>query len=150
MSQTSENAPHPRKLNRLFSPAACRASYLSSRPAAFIGSCVIVALWFLSGPIFHWGTTWQLIINTGTTIITFLMIFLLQHAQAHDTTAMHLKLDEIIRSAKGAHNDAIDLEKRGEDELIERQRYYYALAERARKAAADEEAPRLALKTRAS
>lgn len=95
----------------------------------------MVVLWVLSGPFFDWGTTWQLIINTGTTVVTFLMIFLLQHAQAHDTTAMHLKLDEIIRSVKGAHNDAIDLEKLNEEELQERQRYYYGLAEEARQAA---------------
>lgn len=136
---TDPSAPHhPRTLNSLFSRTACKASYLSSRPAAFIGACAIVGLWVVSGPIFDWGTTWQLVINTGTTIITFLMIFLLQHAQAHDTTAMHLKLDEIIRSVKEAHNDAIDLEKLDEDELLERQRYYYSLAERARKAAGDE------------
>lgn len=88
--------------------------------------------------MFDWGTTWQLIINTATTIVTFLMIFLLQHSQAHDTTAMHLKLDEIIRSVKSARNDAIDIETLDEDELLERQRYYYALAEEARKAAAGE------------
>lgn len=129
---------HPRKLNTLFSRLACRAGYFASRPGAFVASCTIVALWLLSGPMFDWGTTWQLLINTGTTVVTFLMIFLLQHSQAHDTTAMHLKLDEIIRSVKEAHNDAIDLEKLGEEELLERQRYYYALAERARKAVARE------------
>lgn len=138
MTQTSQ-VPHPsRNLTSVFSRAACRASYLSSRPAAFIGACAVVALWLVSGPIFNWGTTWQLVINTGTTIITFLMIFLLQHAQAHDATAMHLKLDEIIRSVKGAHNDAIDLEKLDEEQLLERQRYYYALAERARRTASDD------------
>ena len=87
--------------------------------------------------MFDWGTTWQLIINTGTTVVTFLMIFLLQHAQAHDTTAMHLKLDEIIRAVKGAHNEAIDLEKLSEDELLDRQRYYYRLAEEARRVAGE-------------
>jgi low affinity Fe/Cu permease len=129
-------APPHHSLNNLFSRVACAASYFASRPGAFIASCTIVLLWFLSGPIFDWGTTWQLVINTGTTVVTFLMIFLLHHAQAHDATAMHLKLDEIIRSMKGAHNEAIDLEKLDEDELLARQRYYYDLAERARAAAA--------------
>lgn len=124
----------PRTLNNLFSRVACKASYYSSRPAAFISSCTIVILWIISGPMFDWGTTWQLVINTGTTIVTFLMIFLLQHAQAHDTTAMHLKLDEIIRAVKDARNDAIEFEKMDEDELLARQRYYYELAEQARTA----------------
>jgi low affinity Fe/Cu permease len=122
-------------INRLFSRFACKASYFSSRPAAFVSACLIIAVWLASGPLFDWGTTWQLLINTGTTVVTFLMIFLLQHSQAHDTTAMHLKLDEIIRSVKGAHNDTIDFEKLDEEQLLERQRYYYALAERARTAA---------------
>ena len=125
--------PHQSTLNNVFSRVACKASYFSSRPSAFISACMIVLVWFVSGPIFDWGNTWQLIINTGTTVVTFLMIFLLQHAQAHDTTAMHLKLDEIIRAVKGAHNEAIDLEKLSEDELLERQRYYYDLAEEARR-----------------
>lgn len=129
---------HPRKLYSLFSRVACKAGFMASRPGAFVASCVIVIVWLLSGPMFDWGTTWQLLINTGTTVVTFLMIFLLQHSQAHDTTAMHLKLDEIIRSVKEAHNEAIDLEKLDEEELLERQRYYYDLAEEARKAAARE------------
>jgi low affinity Fe/Cu permease len=136
--ETTTPRRHSSKLNALFSRVACRASYSASRPTAFIASCFAVLLWLLSGPIFDWGTTWQLVINTGTTVVTFLMIFLLQHAQAHDTTAMHLKLDEIIRSLKGAHNDAIDLEKLDEEELLARQRYYYELAEQARKAVAGE------------
>lgn len=132
------NTRRPRTLNNLFSRVACRASYYSSRPASFITSCAIVVIWLTSGPLFDWGTTWQLLINTGTTIVTFLMIFLLQHAQSHDTTAMHLKLDEIIRAVKGAHNDAIEFEKMDEDELLARQRYYYDLAEQARQAAMQE------------
>jgi low affinity Fe/Cu permease len=133
---------HPRKLSNLFSRVACKASYYASRPVAFIASCTIIAVWLASGPLFDWGTTWQLLINTGTTIVTFLMIFLLQHAQAHDTTAMHLKLDEIIRAVKGAHNDAIEFEKMDEDELLARQRYYYDLAEEARQIAMRETASR--------
>ena len=132
--ETSAPHHHTSKLNAVFSRIACNASYSASRPAAVIVSCLTVLVLLLSGPIFDWGNTWQLVINTGTTVVTFLMIFLLQHAQAHDTTAMHLKLDEIIRSVKGAHNEAIDIEKLGEEELLERQRYYYRLAEEARNA----------------
>jgi low affinity Fe/Cu permease len=140
---TEQRDSHRRRtLNNLFSRVACKASYYASRPVSFITSCTIVILWLISGPFFDWGTTWQLLINTGTTIVTFLMIFLLQHAQAHDTTAMHLKLDEIIRAVKDAHNDAIEFEKMDEDELLARQRYYYELAEQARNAMQDSPARR--------
>ena len=131
-----------RGLSNLFSRVACKAGYYSSRPVAFVTSCLIVFVWMLSGPLFDWGTTWQLLINTGTTIVTFLMIFLLPHSQAHDTTAMHLKLDEIIRAVKEASNDAIEFEKMDEEQLLARQRYYYDVAERAREAAARESRPR--------
>lgn len=122
-----------RTITSLFSRFACRTGHLASRPAAFAAACGIIVVWLISGPIFEWDTTWQLLVNTGTTVVTFLMIFLLQHSQVHDSTAMHLKLDEIIRSVKEAHDDAIDLEKLDEDELRELQKYYYALAARARK-----------------
>lgn len=140
MAEQSERH-RARNLNNLFSRVACKASHHASRPAAFVTSCTIVLIWIISGPFFDWGTTWQLLINTGTTVVTFLMIFLLQHAQAHDTTAMHLKLDEIIRAVKDARNDAIEFEKMDEDELLARQRYYYDLAEQA-KAAMGEYTPR--------
>jgi low affinity Fe/Cu permease len=84
---------------------------------AFIGAIFIIAVWGLTGPAFHFSDTWQLIINTGTTIVTFLMVFLIQNTQNRDAKAMHLKLDELIRAIQGARNRLVDLEKLSDDEL---------------------------------
>ncbi len=78
---------------------------------------VVVVLWAVTGPLFGFSDTWQLVINTGTTIVTFLMVFLIQNAQNRDTQALHLKLDELIRATEGAHNRLIALEEQGEEEL---------------------------------
>jgi low affinity Fe/Cu permease len=84
---------------------------------AFIGALFIIAIWGLTGPAFHFSDTWQLIINTGTTIVTFLMDFLIQNTQNRDAKAMHLKLDELIRAIQGARNRLVDLEKLSDEEL---------------------------------
>src|SRR5207237_8475462 len=84
---------------------------------AFIGSLIIIAVWGLTGPMFHFSDTWQLIINTGTTIVTFLMVFLIQNTQNRDAKAIHLKLDELIRAIEGARNRLVDLEKLSDEEL---------------------------------
>jgi low affinity Fe/Cu permease len=84
---------------------------------AFIGALIIIAVWGLTGPVFHFSDTWQLIINTGTTIVTFLMVFLIQNTQNRDAKAMHLKLDELIRAIEGARNHLVDLEKLSDEEL---------------------------------
>src|SRR5947207_15131136 len=84
---------------------------------AFIGAIFIIAVWGLTGPAFHFSDTWQLIINTGTTIVTFLMVFLIQNTQNRDAKAMHLKLDELIRAIKGARNTLVNLEKMSDEEL---------------------------------
>ena len=84
---------------------------------AFIGAIFIIAVWGLTGPAFHFSDTWQLIINTGTTIVTFLMVFLIQNTQNRDAKAMHLKLDELIRAIRGARNRLVDLEKLSDEEL---------------------------------
>ena len=84
---------------------------------AFIGAIFIIAVWGLTGPTFHFSDTWQLIINTGTTIVTFLMVFLIQNTQNRDAKAVHLKLDELIRAVQGARNQLVDLEKLSDDEL---------------------------------
>ena len=84
---------------------------------AFIGAIFIIAVWGLTGPTFHFSDTWQLIINTGTTIVTFLMVFLIQNTQNRDAKVMHLKLDELIRAIQGARNRLVDLEKLSDDEL---------------------------------
>jgi low affinity Fe/Cu permease len=84
---------------------------------AFIGAIFIIVVWGLTGPAFHFSDTWQLIINTGTTIVTFLMVFLIQNTQNRDAKAMHLKLDELIRAIQGARNRLVDLEKLSDEEL---------------------------------
>ncbi|TDH61659.1 low affinity iron permease family protein [Dankookia rubra] len=100
-----------------FARAAQWASHQAGRSWAFITAVVVVVVWAVTGPIFGFSDTWQLVINTGTTIITFLMVFLIQHAQNRDTQAIHVKLDELIRATKGAHNRLIALEDQSEEEL---------------------------------
>lgn len=104
-------------MKALFRPFAHKTSEAVGSPAAFITAVAIILLWALSGPVFHFSNTWQLIINTGTTIITFLMVFLIQNMQNRDAKAIHLKLDELIRSAKGARNRLIDLEDLSDEEI---------------------------------
>ncbi len=84
---------------------------------AFAGAILIIVVWGLTGPTFHYSDTWQLIINTGTTIVTFLMVFLIQNTQNRDAKATHLKLDEVIRALKGARNELVDLEKLSDEDL---------------------------------
>jgi low affinity Fe/Cu permease len=84
---------------------------------AFVCAILIIVLWAMTGPTFHYSDTWQLIINTGTTIVTFLMVFLIQNTQNRDAKAVHLKLDELIRAVQGARNQLVDLEKLSDDEL---------------------------------
>jgi len=102
---------------RAFSRFAERASVWTGRPAAFVLASVIVVVWALSGPFFHYSDTWQLVINTGTTIITFLMVFVIQNSQNRDTMAIHSKLDEILRSLDNASNHLVGLEHKSEAEI---------------------------------
>jgi low affinity Fe/Cu permease len=116
-----------------FSYLARRIALVSGRPAVFMLALAAVALWALSGPLFGFSDTWQLVINTSTTIITFLMVFLIQNTQNRDTAAIQLKLDELIRATRGAHNALLDLEEI-EDDLLERYlKTYRALAAASRK-----------------
>ena len=96
---------------------ARRSSAVLGSAWAFAGAILIIVVWALTGPTFHFSDTWQLIINTGTTIVTFLMVFLIQNTQNRDAKAMHLKLDEIIRSFKAARNELVDLEDLSDEEL---------------------------------
>ncbi|MEW5835882.1 MAG: low affinity iron permease family protein [Pseudomonadota bacterium] len=116
------------KLFRRFAAATSRAA---GKPAAFITATLIIAVWALTGPLFGFGDTWQLVINTGTTIITFLMVFLIQNTQNRDSAALQIKLDELIRSSR-AHNALLALEELDDATLDRIRRHYSQLAERDR------------------
>ncbi len=110
----------------------------AQRSAAMLGTawsfCIavlIIVVWIVTGPKFHYSDTWQLIINTGTTIVTFLMVFLIQNTQNRDAKAIHLKLDELIRALKGARNKLVDLEQLSDDELKKLEIEFQRLRERA-------------------
>ena len=102
------------------------------QPTAFGGACALILLWLLSGPIFGFSDTWQLIINTGTTIVTFLMVFLIQNTQNRDAEAMHIKLDELIRAVDNAQNALLNLEELEEEDLDRIRAEYLNLAEQSR------------------
>jgi low affinity Fe/Cu permease len=121
-----------RKKGSWFTRFAKKTATHSGRPATFGIACGIILLWVVSGPVFGFSDTWQLIINTGTTIVTFLMVFLIQNTQNRDTAAMQVKLDELIRATKG-HNALMDLEELEEEELEAFRRKYERLAAAARK-----------------
>jgi len=108
------------------------ASRFCGRPRTFALALAVIAMWVITGPIFHFSDTWQLVINTGTTIITFLMVFLIQNTQNRDTEAIQIKLDELIRATHGAHNALLDLEELEEEALEAFRRKYQALARMAR------------------
>jgi low affinity Fe/Cu permease len=115
-----------------FSEFARRLAVWSGRPAVFMIAVVAVAAWALSGPVFGFSDTWQLVINTSTTIVTFLMVFLIQNTQNRDTEAIQIKLDELIRATQGAHNALLYLEHLEDEELERYRRHYAELARRAR------------------
>jgi low affinity Fe/Cu permease len=113
---------------RLF---ARRSSIVLGSAWAFATAVLIILIWGLTGPMFHYSDTWQLIINTGTTIVTFLMVFLIQNTQNRDAKAAHLKLDEIIRALKGARNELIDLEKLADEDLISLEKQFELVRKKA-------------------
>jgi low affinity Fe/Cu permease len=110
---------------------ARRSSVILGSPWAFTAAILIIAVWAATGPIFHFSDTWQLIINTGTTIVTFLMVFLIQNTQNRDAKAVHLKLDEIIRALKRARNEMVDLEDLADEELDKLEEQFRRLRTRA-------------------
>lgn len=116
----------------LYSKFAKEASRFCGRPKVFTLAIAMIVVWGITGPLFDFSDTWQLVINTGTTIITFLMVFLIQSTQNRDTEAIQVKLDELIRATHGAHNALIDLEELEEDTLDEVRKKYQALADAAR------------------
>ncbi|MFM8918628.1 MAG: low affinity iron permease family protein [Limnohabitans sp.] len=121
MSQTNAYANFAKKI-----------AHVCGKPRTFSLAVAVIAVWIVTGPLFAFSDTWQLVINTGTTIVTFLMVFLIQNTQNRDTEAIQLKLDELIRATHGAHNALLDLEELEEDSLDAFKRKYQALAEKAR------------------
>jgi low affinity Fe/Cu permease len=103
----------------IFARLANRISYVTGRPVTFALSCLVIVVWAVSGPVFHYSDTWQLVINTGTTIITFLMVFLIQNTQNREGAALQAKLDELIRATRDAHNDLVALERMPEETVEE-------------------------------
>ena len=121
MSQTNAYANFAKKI-----------AHVCGKPRTFSLAVAVIAVCIVTGPLFAFSDTWQLVINTGTTIVTFLMVFLIQNTQNRDTEAIQLKLDELIRATHGAHNALLDLEELEEDSLDAFKRKYQALAEQAR------------------
>jgi low affinity Fe/Cu permease len=115
-----------------FTRFANAGSRATGRPGTFVLAVSIVVIWATTGPIFGFSDTWQLIINTGTTIVTFLMVFLIQNTQNRDSEAMHVKMDEVIRALKGAHNALLDLEELDDKTLDTIRSRYRKLAAKAR------------------
>jgi low affinity Fe/Cu permease len=120
---------------------AQRSSSMLGSAWAFGAAVLVIVVWLLTGPMFHFSDTWQLIINTATTVVTFLMVFLIQNTQNRDAKAMHLKLDELIRAVKGARNQLVDLENLSDEELKRLQEQFRRLRKRAENGQLDNSGP---------
>jgi low affinity Fe/Cu permease len=120
------------KLSQLLERFSLQATEATGTSTAFILACLVIIVWLASGPLFNYSDTWQLVINTGTTIVTFLMVFLIQNTQNRDGAALQLKLDELIRAMEGAHNALLDLEELPENDLDGFRKQYQELARKAR------------------
>jgi low affinity Fe/Cu permease len=118
--------------NSPFTRLAKLTSQAAGHPATFVSAALIILVWALTGPIFGFSDTWQLVINTGTTIITFLMVFLIQNTQNRDSAAVQLKLDELIRAIHGAHDGLLDLEELSDEDLERIKSHYEELARKSR------------------
>ncbi len=116
-----------------YASIAKAVSRVTGRPQAFVLALAVIGLWIVTGPIFGFSDTWQLVVNTGTTVVTFLMVFLIQNTQNRDTQAMQIKLDELIRATSGAHNALLDLEELDAQDLERFRKRYERLAEAARR-----------------
>jgi low affinity Fe/Cu permease len=120
-------------LGMMLEQFSLKATQATGTSTAFILASLTIVVWGLTGPLFKFSNTWQLVINTGTTIVTFLMVFLIQRAQNKDALAIHLKLNEIVAALEGSSNRLIDVEDLTEDEIITLHRYYQELATMAKK-----------------
>jgi low affinity Fe/Cu permease len=116
-----------------FSRLAKWAAYAMGHPVAFASATAIILAWAMTGPMFGFSDTWQLVVNTATTVVTFLMVFLIQNTQNRDSAAIQLKLDEVIRSTQGAHNALLDIEELSQHDLDALRAHYEKLAGQARK-----------------
>jgi low affinity Fe/Cu permease len=121
------------KYARLFNKISSKLTHAAGSAPACIGAFLLILGWGLTGPIFHFSDTWQLVINTGTTIITFLMVFIIQQTQNKDTTAIHMKLNELIASQEKASNRLLDIEDLTEEELTVIKKFYTKLSDLAEK-----------------
>jgi low affinity Fe/Cu permease len=119
-------------ISESFAHVAKATARASGHPATFAVALLVIIVWAVSGPLFHFSDTWQLVINTGTTIVTFLMVFLIQNTQNRDSVAMQIKLDELLRAVKGAHTALANLEDLTEEELDQFKARYVRLAEEAK------------------
>lgn len=115
-----------------YSLIAKKVASFTGKSQVFISAIVLIIVWIITGPIFHYSDTWQLVINTFTSVVTFLMVFLIQNTQNRDTQAIQTKLDELIRATQGAHNYLIDLEESAEENLQKYHVKYQTLANQAR------------------
>lgn len=131
--KAESHSPKKTKAHEVFATLAARASHAAGSIWGFGSAIIVVLFWGLTGPVFKFSDTWQLVINTGTTIVTFLMVFLLQHAQNHDTRALQMKLDELIAAMPGASNRLIDVEDLSEKELEHLQELFHHLSQKAQR-----------------
>lgn len=127
LAQAREQVAQTNNVNLWFSRFASKTARLVGHPMMFLAAIMTLVVWGISGPIFHYSDTWQLVINTATSLLTFLIVFLIQNTQNRDAKALHLKLDELIRSHSPAHNDMIDIENLSDEELDELEKRYAAI-----------------------
>jgi low affinity Fe/Cu permease len=123
----------PAKSSSLFTRFSKSTAHATGQPLTFVLAVLLIVVWGVTGPLFHFSDTWQLVVNTGTTVVTFLMVFLIQSTQNRDAEAVHIKLDELLRVTAGAHNVLLDLEELEERDLDKLHAAYCRLAEEARR-----------------
>ena len=125
--ENNNDSFRPSKFTQFFDKLASKITRLAGSPFSAIMALLVIIVWLITGPIFGFSDTWQLVINTGTTIVTFIMVFIIQQSQNKDTTAIHLKLNELIASEKKASNRLISVEDLTEEELIVLKKFYSRL-----------------------